>query len=431
LNTSFRRQRQAEQVLILMAMIVMTAGCGMLALSDPASIVPWVLLGGWLVAAVAGYAVLARAIPNHDPLLFPVTLMLTAMGILMIGRLLPDFAMRQVLWLLISVLIMLVTVRFDTIVQWLLAYRYTLLLISLGLLAATLVLGTNPTGATFNLWLSIWTPFGPLFIQPSEILKVVLVVFLASYLSELRLIRLPGDRSTGWRRWFEPGIAGPVSLMWGMTIAVLVWQRDLGTASLIFVVFVLLTYVATNNVYLVLSGLTLLGIAGILGYSLINVVHLRISIWLNPWADPSVTSFQIVQSLMSVSSGGILGKGLGLGDPYFVPVAHSDFIFAAIAEEWGLIGVILVVLLFATLLGVAFRIAQKRIKNGTLHLLAIGFGILLATQALLIMGGTLNLVPLTGVTLPFVSYGGSSLVVSFFMIGLLLRLSANERGGLE
>jgi cell division protein FtsW len=214
--------------------------------------------------------------------------------------------------------------------------------------------------------------------------------------------------------------------MWSMSIVILIWQRDLGTAILFFVIFLAMIYVASGSIYALAGGMALILIAGYVGYNLFSVVQLRVDIWLNPWPEADGRAYQIVQSLLAFASGGVFGQGIGQGLPDFVPVVHSDFIFAALGEESGLLGVITVIVIIAILVTQGLRIALLTQRQPFFALLAVGISMLIAVQSLMIMGGVLKLIPLTGVTLPFLSYGGSSLLVSFVMIGLLLRLSAGK-----
>ncbi|MGB1288916.1 MAG: FtsW/RodA/SpoVE family cell cycle protein, partial [Aggregatilineales bacterium] len=328
---------------------------------------------------------------------------------------------RQSIWLIISTVAMLIAAIHPRILRWLRQYRYLILIIGLGLLISTIIAGRNPSGFGPALWLGI----GQVFFQPSEILKIILVAFLASYLSEqypaLRTDIKSKDNSPYWR---SPRIMGPIMLMWSICIVVLVWQRDLGTAILFFAVFIILLYVSSGQPLIILSGIILTGLAAIAAYTLFDVVQLRIDIWLNPWAEADGRAYQIVQSLMAFSAGGVTGNGIGLGSPGYIPVVHSDFVFAALAEEWGFIGVIVLIsaLLIFVMRGLQTALLSQERPYRTL--LATGLSMLIAVQSLLIMGGVLKLVPLTGVTLPWVSYGGSSLLMSFILTGLLLRLSA-------
>jgi cell division protein FtsW len=218
--------------------------------------------------------------------------------------------------------------------------------------------------------------------------------------------------------------------MWGISVVVLIWQRDLGAATLFFLVFLAMLYVAVGELRYVLAGLGLLMAAGLAAYALFDVVRLRVDIWLNPWAESQGRAYQIVQSLLAVASGGVIGHGIEQGSPTYIPVVHSDFVFAALAEEWGLAGALVVVLCFAVLVLRGLRLAVQNAQPAPgvaaspfRALLAAGLSAVLLAQSLLIMGGVLKLIPLTGVTLPFVSYGGSSLLGSFVLVGLLLLLS--------
>jgi cell division protein FtsW (lipid II flippase) len=297
--------------------------------------------------------------------------------------------------------------------------------VGLVLLAATLLFGVNPSGNQFAP--RLWLGFGPLYFQPSEILKLLLIIFLASYLAEKREIIATTGRQLG--HWKLPALPyiGPLLLMWGVSMILLVWQRDLGAASLFFLIFLAMLYVSTGQTGYVVAGFAMLLAAGLAGYLLYAVVQLRVDTWLNPWPEASERAFQIVQSLLAVSAGGIFGAGVGQGAPTFVPVVHSDFVFAAIAEEWGLLGALGVLICFGVLVLRALHLAAENVDRAPFQaLLAAGIGVSLGVQSLLIMAGVLKIVPLTGVTLPLVSYGGSSLLSSFIMIGLLLRISDTE-----
>jgi cell division protein FtsW (lipid II flippase) len=288
----------------------------------------------------------------------------------------------------------------------------------------TLIFGTNPSGNIYapHLWLG----FGTVFFQPSETLKILLIVFLASYLAEKREIIATTHLMLG--RWRLPPLSyvAPMLLMWSFCMILLIWQRDLGTASLFFLIFLAMLYVSTGQAGYIVAGLVLLGLAGVAGYTLFGVVRLRVDTWWNPWPEADDRAFQIVQSLLAVAAGGIPGQGVGQGAPTFVPVVHSDFVFAAITEEWGVTGALGVLACLAVFVLRAMRIATQNIRRPFHSLLAAGIGVSLGVQSLLITAGVLKLVPLTGVTLPFVSYGGSSLLSSFVMVGLLLRVSDPE-----
>ena len=375
----------------------------------------------WALLMVAAYGALRLALPGHDPYILPVVALLTGWGLVLVDRLAPNFLPRQVAWLAISCGAMLFVAAFRPALGFLQRYRYTWLTLGLLMLAATLLLGVNPSGQGATLWLRM--PFaGRIYFQPSELLKLFLVTFLASYFADRgRIIRIATGKPT--RRWIA--YLAPLGLMWGFCMVLLVWQRDLGAASLFFIVFLVLIYLATGDWRYVAGGLLLLFVAGMIGYRAYDVVELRVDTWIDPWLEADNRGFQIVQSLYAVAAGGIVGQGVGLGFPTYIPVVHSDFAFAAVAEEWGLAGALAIVAGFAVL---AYRglLISGRSKEAFHLYLAAGITVLFCTQAFLIMAGVTKLLPLTGITLPFVSYGGRSLLISCIMIGLLLNLSAQN-----
>jgi len=393
----------------------------------------------WMAALGGAWVVLRRWRPGHDPLLLPVAGLLTGMGLIMVARLALNFLARQVLWSLLGLGAMLTVALglrepssgalwrgpssrsgrgsaskpLGRSLRLLRRYRYTWLIGGLALLALTLLFGVNPAGTGARLWLG----FGGFYFQPSEPLKLLIVIFLASYLAEKRPL-LTGAYQVGHLRLPPLPYLGPVLLMWGFSLLLLIWQRDLGAAWLFFAVFLLMLYVTTGQARYGLLGLGLFGLGALIGYRLFYHVRLRVDIWWNPWAEASGRAFQIVQSLLAFAAGGMLGQGVGQGIPTFIPVVHSDFVFSAIGEELGLLGTLGLVALFALLIARGGRIALAA-RTPFRQLLAFGLTAMLGLQALTIMAGSLKLVPLTGVTLPFVSYGGSSLVTSFALLGLL------------
>lgn len=371
---------------------------------------------GWLVITFVAQGVLERYRPGRDPYLFPLISLLTGWGIVLLDRLAPNFLWRQLLWLTLGTGMMLAVAILPRNLRFLRRYRYTWLILGLLLLLATILFGVNPSGFGPTLWMRL--PFLPqVYFQPSELLKLLLIVFLASYFDEReQLLALNKGRVS------VLAYLAPLALMWGLCIVLLVWQRDLGAAMLFFVMFLALLYLATGEKWYVVGGAVLLVGAGVIGYYAFDVVALRIEAWWNPWPDADNRAYQIVQSLYAVAAGGIGGQGIGQGFPDYIPVVHSDFVFAAIAEEWGLIGSLGIVACFALLAHRGLRIAARAGRSFGLYL-AAGITILFSAQALLIMAGVAKLMPLTGVTLPFVSYGGSSLLMSFVLVGLLVYLS--------
>ncbi len=421
--------RRLERLLLgLSAVFLFVNSLALNIVQEDTQAIRWLPLIVWLVCAVLGNIALDRYLPGRDPLLFPISMFLSGWGLVMIDRLAPNFIDRQTLWLVVSSGAMLVTAILPGPLRWLRNYRYILLVFGLLLLAATIVLGRNPSdpfGETNAP--QLWLGFGTIFFQPSEALKIILVAFLASYLAEnYPAMRAEGLNSGQRTLPFSPRVLGPILLMWGISVMILIWQRDLGTAILFFVVFLVLLYVASGYNLILVSGAILIAIAALVAYRQFDVVQLRIDIWINPWPEADGRAFQIVQSLLAFAAGGIFGQGVGQGSPTYIPVVHSDFVFAALAEEWGLLGVIMIIASIAILVTRGMRAAVRQQRRPFLALLTVGLSMLIATQSLLIMAGVLKLVPLTGVTLPFLSYGGSSLLASFVIIGLLLRLSALE-----
>lgn len=428
-------QREENQLFGLAAAFVLVAAVAIM-LAAPARAGSWAagadagILGFaavWLVCATVAAIVVQRILPSHDRYLLPIVYLLSGWGIALIWRLTPMFAVRQTIWLAIGTAAMLGVILVPGDLRWLRRYRYTWLVAGLLLTALTLILGVNPSGTGERRWLGCcWV-----YLQPAEILKLLLVVFLASYLTDRRDLLFQTWAGPASPRPRQQALAYflPMLVMWGFSILILISQRDLGMSTLFFGVFIVMLYLASGRWEYVAAGIVLLALGGVVGYSLFDVVRLRVEAWWNPWADPSGRSYQIVQSLIALAAGGLFGTGPGQGAPTLIPVAHSDFIFAALAEEWGLLGALAMTALLGALVLRAMRIAAA--ASGAFgQLLAGGLGALLALQSLLIMGGVVKLLPLTGLTVPFVSYGGSSLVSAFCLVGVLLRLSAmNDQPG--
>jgi cell division protein FtsW (lipid II flippase) len=416
----------SERLLLSIGAIFLATNFLSLAIQqDSREIKDWLHLAAWGICAIIGNRLLNHFLPDRDTLLFPMTMILGGWGLLVIDRLAPTFADRQTIWLVISVSAMLLVAILPHTLRWLREYRYLLLLAGLALLICTILLGTNPSqlvGAP-----QLWLGFGSVFFQPSEALKIILVAFLASYLAEqYPVLRAKELVERDRRLQLSPNTLGPILLMWGICIIVLIWQRDLGTAILFFVVFLMMLYTASGYSFILISGAVLIVIAGVVGYAAFAVVRLRVDIWLNPWPEADGRAFQIVQSLLAFAAGGTFGQGIGQGSPTYIPVVHSDFVFAAIAEEWGLLGIVSVIACICVLVIRGLQIGLHHHRHPFLALFATGLTLLIAIQSFMIMAGVLKLIPLTGVTLPFLSYGGSSLLASFVMTGLLLRLSALE-----
>ncbi len=372
----------------------------------------WIGLLVWMAVFLLGHRFLARRLPDRDPYLLPLASLLSGWGILTIWRLDPSFGLRQAVWLAISIAALLAIVTTADDLSCLRRYKYILLAAGLFLTALTLILGTNPTGAGPRLWLGCCG----LYLQPSEPLKLLLLVYWAAYLADRIPIRM---------RIFP--LLLPTAFVTGIALLLLIVQRDLGTASIFIVLYTAVLYIATGKSRVLLATCAALTLAGLTGFFVVDVVHARLESWANPWNDPSGTSYQVVQSLLAIANGGVFGRGPGIGSPSLVPVAHSDFIFAAISEEAGLLGSIGLLGTYALLLTRGLIIAL-RAPDTFRRLLAAGLTAYVGIQAIVIIGGNVRLLPLTGVTLPFVSYGGSSLLTSLIATGLLLAISTHARG---
>ncbi len=367
---------------------------------------------GILVWGFGSYYLLRTAqihLTGHDPFLIPLLSLLTGVGLMTIWRLTPGFGLRQTFWVALAFVLMALGVRFHFNLNIIRRYKYLLLSFGLFLTALTMIFGTNPEGFGPRLWLGCCG----IYLQPSEPLKLLLISYLSAYLAD----RLPA------RNRLIP-LLFPTLFLTGLALLLLLVQRDLGTASIFILLYATIVFIGTGHRRVLLVSAILLILAGLLGYLTVDLIHLRVESWLNPWLDPSGNSYQIIQSLLAIANGGLLGRGPGLGNPTLVPISHSDFIFTAIAEELGLIGVIAMLVLFALLIGRALLIAM-RATGRFQRLMAIGISAYFSIQSLLIIGGNLRVLPLTGVTLPFVSYGGSSLLTAF-IAGLILLLISSH-----
>lgn len=361
----------------------------------------------WIVLFSIAHQVTTIKLPERDPYLLPAASLLSGWGLITIWRLDEIFGLRQTLWLAVSISILIAALWFPLDLIKLRRYKYVLLGSGLLITISTLVFGTNPLGAGPSLWLGCCG----VYFQPSEPLKLLLVIYLAAYLSDrasIRLASLP--------------LLIPTLAATGISLLLLTVQRDLGTASIFIFLFTTIIFLATGRRRIMLGAAVIVTTALILGYLLIGIIQVRVNGWINPWQDPSGASYQIVQSLLAVANGGTFGRGLGLGSPLLVPVAISDFIFAAIAEENGLVGILGLLIVF-WLIMTRGMIAALKAPDRFRRYLAAGVVSYFGIQSLMIMGGNLRLIPLTGVTLPFVSYGGSSLLTSFIALYLLMRSS--------
>jgi cell division protein FtsW (lipid II flippase) len=367
----------------------------------------WIGFAAWLILFAIAHRRIARLLPERDPYLLSIAAFLSGWGLLTIWRLSSPFGLRQTLWLGLGVAVLTAGASLPNLLNLLRRYKYLWLTSGLLLTGLTLLFGTYPSGIGPHEWLGCCG----IYLQPSEPLKLLLIIYLAAYLAD----RLPLSFNLAH-------LLLPTLVLFGLALALLVAQRDLGTATLFIALYGTIVYIASGRRRLIWISALVAVLAVIAGYRLFDVVRLRVDAWINPWLDPSGRSFQVVQSLITIASGGIIGRGPGLGNPGVVPVAQSDFIFSAVAEETGLVGTIGLVLLMALLVLRGIRSALNA-SNQYQRYLAAGLSVYLGVQSILILGGNLRLVPLTGVTLPFLSYGGSSLLTVFLALLLLLVIS--------
>jgi cell division protein FtsW (lipid II flippase) len=375
----------------------------------------------FLALFVVAHVVVRLRLPLADPHLLPIAGILTAIGLTMIYRIEPDTAFKQGVWVVIGVGVFAATCLLLRDYRRLDALKYTCGIAALVLLVLPAVpgLGLEVNGA--RLWVSV----GPLQFQPGEFAKVLLVVFLAGYLRDNRELLSMGYGRLGVP---SPKHFGPLLLIWGGAMLVLLQTNDLGGGLLLFSIFLAMLYVATGRWPYVAVGLALFAAGSWVLYQAVPRVGDRIGIWLDPWEDADGAGYQLVQSIYSIAAGGVFGTGLGEGvlvrqdGATYIPYLETDFIYSAIAQELGLAGAAAVILLYLVFCYRGFRIAMSA-DDGFSKLLAAGLTATLAIQTFIIIGGVSGLIPLTGITLPFVSYGGSSIVANFLLLALLLMVS--------
>ncbi len=359
-----------------------------------------------------------------DQVLFPLVAMLSGLGLLLSQRLQPvlqqdagwaTLAQRQLVYLILSFGLLWGTITFLRRLDWLRRYKYTAAVLGLALTAVTMLFGVEIQGAR------LWLDLGVVTVQPGELVKVLLVVFLAAYLDDYRDLIATGYRLGPVTIPPLPYLL-PMLVMWGLSVLAVVLQRDLGNALLLFGIFLAMLYMATGRIAYVVAGLLTFAAAVYVALHLFGHVMVRIQVWLNPWSQPLHAGFQPIQADYAFAHGHIFGTGLGFGFPQFVPLVASDYALAALGEELGLLGTTAVLGLYVLLVARGTLIAL-RARGSFVRLLAAGLTVVLGLQTLIILGGNVRLLPLTGITLPFISAGGSSLLTNFLIIALLLKAS--------
>ena len=421
MDTSVARARRSTELGLVLLTAVITASAYVLAslgesASMPARIVPFLVV---VLLLVAGAHVVVRLLAKGaDPLLLPMATFLHGLGFVMIARLSDRWAGLQSTWSLVGIVAFTATLfvieRPGDLRRW----QWTSLGLGLFLLLLPLVPGVGFTSGGARIWVSV----GPVNFQPGEFAKILLTVFFAAYLAERRDLIVDSGRTFLGLAVPDIRHLAPIVLAWGMSVVVMVGQRDLGSSLLFFTLFVVMLWVATERTSFLVLGLGLFSTGAVIAHQVFSHVQTRVDIWLNPWDQYTGRGYQPIQALFAMANGGLTGTGLGLGSPGAIPAAHNDFIFAAIGEELGLVGAAAVLSAFVLLVGAGMRTAL-RAQGEFEKLLAVGLTTITAVQTFIIVGGVLRVVPLTGVTLPFMSYGGSSLVANYVLLAVLIRVS--------
>ena len=419
---------------MILALLVTTLGFATLIFAQGATSPPLIYGAYYAGTLFALYLGVRLILPHSDVLLLPLVTLLTGLGLVMIFRLTYNveekqgLAITQAIWILIGSGTMFLLVLFFRNYHRLFDYKYLLAAVAVFLIASTFTpLGYEVNGAR------LWVSLGPVGFQPSEFARIALIIFFAGYLAETRDLLAATSRTILGVQIPALKYFGPVALVWAASLGLLVFEKDLGSSLLFFAVPLLMLYAATGRIAYVLLGSVLFSVGSFLAFLLFDHVKVRVRAWLDPWAYPDTDGFQILQSIFNIADGGLLGTGLGAGFAQTIPEVETDFVFSAIASELGLLGATAVLLAFLAFVYRGTKIALLA-EDDASKLLAFGLTAMFAIQTLVIVGGVTKAIPLTGITLPFVSYGGSSVVGNFILTGLLLLISERagrrEEGGL-
>lgn len=416
------RRRATELRLVIFAGLI-TAGAYTLASLGKNSVIPpriLPFLAVLLLVLVSAHIAVRLLAPGADSTLLPVAALLNGLGYVMIARLSERLAGLQTTWTIVGIIAFTTTLIVVRRVNDLARFKWSFFVVGAGLLLLPMVPGLGFSSGGARIWVNI----GPVNFQPGEFAKIALALFFAAYLAESRELIKNGTWRVGRFLLPEPRDLLPLLGAWGFSVVLMVGQKDLGSSLLFFTLFIVMVWIATEKAAFMTIGLGLFALSATTAYFVFDHVQTRVSIWLDPWQSYRGRGYQIAQSMFALGSGGVGGTGLGLGDPTRIPEAKNDFIFAAIGEELGLFGATALLIAFLLIIGAGLRTAI-RAKRDFAKLLAIGLTTIVGMQAFIIIGGVIRVVPLTGITLPFVSYGGSSLVANYVLLALLLRISDN------
>ena len=418
---------QRATIPIALALLITTLGFASLIFVQEANAPPLLYGAYYAGTMVALYLGVRLWLPHSDTLLLAIVTLLTGLGLVVIYRLtyevpeVENLATTQAGWILVGSGALVITVLLLRDYHKLFAYKYLLALIAIGLVASTFTpLGYDVNGAR------LWVQIGPVTFQPSEFARIALIVFFAGYLAEKRDLWAATSRSFMGVQLPALKYFGPIALVWAASLGLLVFEKDLGSSLLFFAVPLLMLYAATGRIAYVILGALLFAVGSYATYLAFSHVQLRVATWLDPWSDSNDSGFQITQSIFNIADGGITGSGLGEGFSQTIPEVETDFVFSTIASELGLLGATAVLLVFLIFVYRGMKIALLA-QDDASKLLAFGLTTAFALQTLIIVGGVTKAIPLTGITLPFVSYGGSSVVGNFILTGLLLVVS--EKAG--
>lgn len=406
----------------MMIMVLLLTG-GLYVLSNvgaagtlPANIIPFLVLVFALM--LVAHLSLRWLAPHADPVLLPLAALLNGAGYVFIAGLSSSQASAQATWTGIGIIAFIVTLAVFPRAISFERYRYSIALGGVVLLFLPLVphIGEDVNGAR------LWVHVGPLNFQPEEFAKLALAIFFASVLAERADLLATGTRRIG--RWLvlEPRYLAPLLGAWGISLLVLLAENDLGSSFLFFALFVGLLWVATGRSAYLVIGTGLFGAGAVFALDVIHHAQTRVQSWLHPWAHFATSGYQIIEGWFALAAGGMWGLGPGQGNPGIIPEASTDFIFATIGEEVGLVGVTALLIAYLLIAGSGLR-AAVRSQRSFSKLLATGLSLLLLVQVFVVVGGITRIIPITGITLPFVSYGGSSLVSNYVLLAILLRIS--------
>ena len=386
----------------------------------------WASIGvpvGIFASFIVSHLALRKFAPAADPAILPICFALSSIGIAFVTRLAPDLAVRQVAWLVLGIIFMIAVIIFMKNMDKTANYKYTLMVIGLILLLSPLLPGIGNEIYGSRIWLSI----GSFSFQPGEIAKIFIVLFLAGYLAQNREMLSVFTYKVGPFKFPDLSTLLPLLIMWLLSMAIVVFEKDLGSALIVYFVFLTMLYVASGKKFYLIVGLLTIAIGAVILFFFFSHVQVRVDTWLDPFADPTNTGYQLVQSIFSMADGGLFGVGIGSGLADNIPIVESDFIFAAIAEETGLLGAAGLLLLYLCF-AIRGLVTAARAKSDVSSFIAVGLTATIVLQAFIIVGGVTRLIPLTGLTLPFVSQGGSSLLASFIAVGFLLKCGDQSTG---